>query len=220
MHSPSVVAASILMTALSACGAASDGELQQEFDANLCSGASPTVTAAMLPSRGYDGIVVVAVPDTNIAGSGVEPVAIKAGSGHSELCTRAANRSACEARVADVAVRGWASTVNSGCCSTTTNHAVIATRADEVLVANNDAELATLLGPIDQKEKAALFALARGWSIDCATPSLKRESSTWLVRATFALGCGGVTGYTLAISDSGAIVVREQVTLERGRDCV
>jgi hypothetical protein len=220
MQSQAFVATSFLLAALSGCIAASDGEFQQEFDTNVCSGASPTVTAAMLGSGGYDGIVVIAVQDPNVPGAGSAPVPVKAGASRPELCTRATNRSACEAKVADGAITGWPITIHSGCCGKTTKHAVVATRGDDVFVANTDGELATMLGPIDQKEKALLFALARGWNIDCATPSLKRESATWVVRATFAHGCGGVAGYALAVKDNGAVMLREQVTLTTSANCM
>lgn len=97
----------------------------------------------------------------------------------------------------------------------------VATRGDEVIVADTAAELAALVGPADDPDVATFLALAQQPTIDCSTVKVSSRSDSTLVTQTQPLGCigGGTITRTYRVTRAGVVTLESSERDEPANGC-
>lgn len=124
----------------------------KRFDLPACEGGF-SLTKAMLPGFDYAELRDTSQPGQVLDATG-------------EKCSRAADKGACEQKLAAASsTKGWSNGSNGRMPG---HHYVVATRDDEVVVIDGSAKLGAVLAPIDTPARAAaVAAIERGISPAC-----------------------------------------------------
>ncbi|MBX3193222.1 MAG: ferritin-like domain-containing protein [Labilithrix sp.] len=133
-------------------------------------------------------------------------------------CSGASNRAACQGALESA--RGDLNGLSRG--KEYIYGYYVATRGDEVIVADAPAELAALVGSADDPNVAAFLALAELPTIECAKVHISARDDETLVTHTRPLGCidGGTETRTYRVTRSGDVTLESHVRDEPERGCM